>query len=837
MGTTTRTDTKANALDVLLHPATINWENPGGTEVAVTGAFISGQGGRIHHGLGGSSELNVEQRQFEPPRPYLQLEEALRVYIPNVLGIKEPSPSWDALADKIGRMEKRFGDVNSGLWHSLWYKMGQQQEVADAWLAFIPDQWGLGIVKAGLALIFKLAESSVEKRKLIFDTFAALRDSLIQAHPQRRSFRKDQEVNECVDRLYQAVVDSIQDLAALLVSEERSNRARLSAKFRRHKGAPLPRTEEILERVKQCTKDFHDALRVARDRAIEGTEMMSRVTGITTVLMHERVLATEDNTDYIKTKIDKNAQEVAYIKQGVDRNTNEFSYVKTSVDKTVEEVARLKKDVGRYTTAVEVAGSEVVTQLRDSRTRMEKRFDEEAAVRDRYHEEYQQDQRDIRDLIISGFDELKNLKLTWENQIAKRERGVQKRQEDLRTQLLHLLLDQKSMMQARIAQLEQQVQYSSKAVVSLDRFCEILAKPFSDAPEDDEDEDDDPPDLAEMFQHPAKDLRQALAEQCTCSLASQGQVQSLLGHKQFIEWLNRRHPALILVDANIEAAALDSLSVISVFCATFITSMMEVNPDDVMLHFFCGLHFSPSDPWHGPNGLVRSLIMQLLMKLVDMDCDMTSWNLDFINDRDYLEELERHDLNSLCATLHSLLYQFPPDTPIYCIIDSVSTFNVDRLFDDFRVVMDCLRHIVDDRSLAPIFKVLLTNPSQSTLRVKQLPVIRNNPSRLISLSEHDFDPTEISTRVVERCLLRTPSPHPALSKRRSHSPLPPKSSHRRLVSPVLPLRHGRSQSSLSPLDSCGLQSPLSPGGKLRQVRITTREVHSDDEDSYSRERW
>lgn len=381
-------------------------------------------------------------------------------------------------------------------------------------------------------------------------------------------------------------------------------------------------------------------------------------------------------------------------------------------------------------------------------------------------------------------------------------------------------------------QLKAQAQQAPKAVVSLERFCEILAQAVT-GPRDDDEDDDEPPDLVEMFQHPARDLRQALAEQCTCSLTSQGQVQSLLTHKQFVEWLNRGHPGLILVDANIEDAALESLSVISVFCATFITSMMEVNPDDLVIQYFCGLHFSPSSPWHGPNGLVRSLIMQLLMKLVAMDRDMTSWNLDFINDRHYLEDLEHHDLDSLCRTLHSLLHQFPADMSIYCIVDSISAFNVDRLFDDLSMVLDCLGQIVDDRSLAPIFKVLLTNPAESTLRIKQLPFIRDNPSRLISLSECSCDPTEISTRVVEDQLLRTPSPLPGLKKRRSHSPLPPMGNRRSLSPLPPPLRHGRSHSSLLPGGKQRARSPLPLLRRKREeVRVMTKELRVGSEDEF-----
>jgi len=62
----------------------------------------------------------------------------------------------------------------------------------------------------------------VDKRQRIYDTFAALRDTLIQAQPERRSFRTNQQVNDCVDRLNQSVVDSIHDIAVWLTAEDKS---------------------------------------------------------------------------------------------------------------------------------------------------------------------------------------------------------------------------------------------------------------------------------------------------------------------------------------------------------------------------------------------------------------------------------------------------------------------------------------------------------------------------------------------------------------------------------------------------------------------------------------
>ncbi|KAL2161690.1 hypothetical protein VTH06DRAFT_8252 [Thermothelomyces fergusii] len=317
----------------------------------------------------------------------------------------------------------------------------------------------------------------------------------------------------------------------------------------------------------------------------------------------------------------------------------------------------------------------------------------------------------------------------------------------IRTLLLRFIMESKEQ-EARYSEMvalqRQQASHTKirrTAVVSLERLCNILARPLSTAliP-------DDLPSFEVMFQHPSADLGHALAAQGRFSLKAQGQAQSLLATDQFFNWMSRSHPTLLLVDASIRGSELESLSAISVLSSTLVTSLMEAYPDDVVIHFFCGMHAWPKDAWYGPNGLVRSLILQLLMKLATRDPDMSSWSLDFINDRGFLQSLEEHCLDDLCLVLHRLLYEFPPDTCIYCIIDSVSRFDASRSLADLGTVMECLRTIVNDGSLVPIFKVLLTTPGESTWAIKNMPLFREDPSRIVCLTRVNLVPAQISGR-------------------------------------------------------------------------------------------
>ncbi|KAK3359208.1 hypothetical protein B0T25DRAFT_564238 [Lasiosphaeria hispida] len=98
----------------------------------------------------------------------------------------------------------------------------------------------------------------------------------------------------------------------------------------------------------------------------------------------------------------------------------------------------------------------------------------------------------------------------------------------------------------------------------------------------------------------------------------------------------------LLVDGNMQDASSDKISPLSLFCTNFALAITNLEPENVFTHFYCGLRTDGDDTWSGPNGLVRSIIAQLLRHL-----------------------------------LHTLLHQFSAGTTIYSIIDGISTFDVD----------------------------------------------------------------------------------------------------------------------------------------------------------------
>ncbi|KAE8449419.1 hypothetical protein EG329_008027 [Mollisiaceae sp. DMI_Dod_QoI] len=656
------------------------WGDPSTRDVTTTVDFINTEAPKVHNAFGGLSQYDWEHGKFVHSLPvYLQLEQALRAYIPTTLGIQYEGDTWDGLCEKINQAQKGHTDATKGTWHSIWYKMGDAKNDLDGWLNIIPDAYGIAMVKTGLAVVFKLAEGSNDRRKKIFNTFAGLRDALLRVDPTRKRFLTSLEVDACAKRLYETVVQCIDDMI-LLTSKEKSVWRKFS-KSRDRKIPPKP--EQILQKVTDATEQFERALNAARDQSIGNTEILSQ---------------------YTAGRVDETYEIAAQTHTGVAQVMDDTIYLRRGMDVTVTCIEQETRENERRHQAL---CSLIVASDKRKQITVRQALLEDARLNAKNY---------LKDVLQVLFE--------------KRER------EDTT----------ESFMPRRMAYKGQK----RGAVVSPSRLCQILTQSHSN----------EPPNLNMAFEHATEDFEQALVEKGRVVVNVQSQVQSLLRHDRFLQWINDYHSNLILVNANLRTPDLARLSAISVFSATFIASMLKVYPNEVIVYFFCGVHVDRTDLWSGPNGLLRSIIIQLVMKLVKID----HLSLDFIDNRNYLQDLEEHDLKSLCEVLHSLVSQFPTETTIYCIIDSVSFFDIDMMFNDLKIALEYLKRIVDDKSLVPIFKVMLTNPMQSTWRMKKLLLLTEDPSRLITLSPNSPMLTEISEGVIENHLLWTSTLVPAKPK-------------------------------------------------------------------------
>lgn len=290
----------------------------------------------------------------------------------------------------------------------------------------------------------------------------------------------------------------------------------------------------------------------------------------------------------------------------------------------------------------------------------------------------------------------------------------------------------------------------SEAVITLDELFRILSAPGpNQIPETSA-----PVDFNSLLTQQGTDVNLILTRSTTLDTSAQGQAHSLLSQDSFFAWVYNKHPDMLLVDGNIRDAALGNISPMSLLCANFIFTMVKLEPENVFTYFYCGLHTEPDgdDVWYGPSGLVRSVIIQVLLALGERQ----SLNLDFVNRRNLVKRLESHDLDILCKLLRQLVSQFSAEMAVYCIIDGVSKFDVDygRAFESLRVVISYLQNIVEDDRLVPKFKVLITVPSISSARLRELV----DDSYYVTLSSSSVIPRLLSADSIGSAVARPTTP-------------------------------------------------------------------------------
>jgi hypothetical protein len=202
----------------------------------------------------------------------------------------------------------------------------------------------------------------------------------------------------------------------------------------------------------------------------------------------------------------------------------------------------------------------------------------------------------------------------------------------------------------------------------------------------------------------------------------------------------------------------------TLFSVNFVLSMAHLQPDNVYVHFVCGLHDSrvsggTADPWAGgPQGILRCVAVQLLVAL---EARGGGVRLDFLSgSRVDTGELKRGDAEQLAAVVLELARQFDPNTTVYCVVDGLARLCREEHLADLAVLVRCFEDVVaQGRNPAGArFKVLLTTTGRTPAVLSGL-VEADQHVRLIT--RHELTPRRVTRRVMEERIssrLATPSP-------------------------------------------------------------------------------
>lgn len=182
-------------------------------------------------------------------------------------------------------------------------------------------------------------------------------------------------------------------------------------------------------------------------------------------------------------------------------------------------------------------------------------------------------------------------------------------------------------------------------------------------------------------------------------------------------WITETNSSALFVNANCKSFRKQQISFIS---AKLVDSIQppslksQHRPNSVFaLSFFCGEHQRSDDPDWGVDGMMRSLLGQLLLSYPNFD----------LYDIERMHDISYDRVEDLCRMFYMLISQLPKHIVVFCVIDSISFFeDKEELCDECELVMEELTYIIEQtQHRGCTFKLLLTSQWNSRVLYKVLP--------------------------------------------------------------------------------------------------------------------
>lgn len=220
----------------------------------------------------------------------------------------------------------------------------------------------------------------------------------------------------------------------------------------------------------------------------------------------------------------------------------------------------------------------------------------------------------------------------------------------------------------------------------------------------------DPADLLNILnisaEAPSEDFRR-LHRACQSVEPSDSQIaQGVFEGARFSKWFDEDDSAALFIEGGPILADLGRFASLTLMSCLLI-KYLEGKEPAISIYHFCGRHISSRDPIQGPQGLMRSLIFQVV-RLFDSQV-----NLSFATSHRYREQLKSHSIRTLCECFASIIKQLPPETVLFCIIDNIDCFEKPQWAEDCRFVIREIQDLLYEDEVGPVFKLLVTSPGRS----------------------------------------------------------------------------------------------------------------------------
>ncbi|KAF4462261.1 hypothetical protein FALBO_10931 [Fusarium albosuccineum] len=201
------------------------------TKVSIVHQWLDAEGGKIDKAFGeqpgsASSSANpqpdfreAESRAAIEQEESQQLRAALIQYrqldVDPRLDLDVDNCTWE---DVFRCMTRAQTDYNhkakkwQGVAHRLLRKAGDYADHVDPWLKLIPPEYGMGIIGAGISIIFRLAHTASKNREKILNAFEEVPIIVASSKAKMKAFPGNQVLQSCSEKLNLAIIVAVSKL-------------------------------------------------------------------------------------------------------------------------------------------------------------------------------------------------------------------------------------------------------------------------------------------------------------------------------------------------------------------------------------------------------------------------------------------------------------------------------------------------------------------------------------------------------------------------------------------------------------------------------------------------
>ncbi|EFY96693.1 hypothetical protein MAA_07754 [Metarhizium robertsii ARSEF 23] len=528
--------------------------------------------------------------------------------------------TWEDVFECMAGAEADYEQKSKG-WRGvgrrLLRKAGDHAEDVDPWLKLIPPEYGMGIIGAGISIMFMLARDAKEAREKILDTFAEIPIIVASAKAKLRAFPDRQELKSCSEKLNLEIIVSVSKLVGALLPEKHREKV-----------------PYFWFRSKLGKSTIDDVLKSLRGRADELKSLVQD-------FVYEAIGETQWQTREIK---------------------KDTSGIKHDTSILLETASKLQGNTAGLMTMT----SQVQTEMRTLTSNFKSVLDNDYTRRLQIFEKKKEEAEKSRDVMARTLEEV----------VAEKDRECER----LRAEINY--------MRARTP---------VPGLMTVEEFLGAIG-------------------ASTLIRQSTEDIDKVLRLRSSIHPMAEAEAVSLLQTSAFRAWLRPGRSDAILIDG--AGAAVDMfdpterVSAKSVLCASLLATLCRPPRDPFQLFFFAGLHSSEKDPLSdGPRGMMRSLLCELVKEAY-----RRGWlYLDFIGDKAYRDGIRTQNIHYLCQAFRQILERMEMmearDLSIYCVVDGIAQYE-QRWYDDLAVVVGMFRRIVNDNTLKPAFKLLLTGPQR-----------------------------------------------------------------------------------------------------------------------------